>query len=258
MPLRLPGRIALITGAAGGIGSAMAALFAREGARVIASDIDRARAEELAEKIRSSGGEAVAAWGDISRSADVEQMFAHARQAFGDPDILVNNAFASTNDLALADIAEEDWDRTIDICLKGPFLCTRAALQAMKRNRRGSIVTMSSVNALLGVGETAYTAAKGGLISMMRLAASEYGELGIRSNVICPGTIATKTCLDFWSQFPSGFRTLQSMYPLGRIGKPDDVANLALFLASDEASWITGQVFVIDGGLMAGKKLEVK
>jgi NAD(P)-dependent dehydrogenase (short-subunit alcohol dehydrogenase family) len=258
MPTRLAGRIALITGAAGGIGSSMCRLFAGEGCRVVAADLDFAAASALAEDIRQEGGAATATGGDISRAAEVEEMFARAREAYGDPDILVNNAFFNVNDVALADLAEEDWDRTIDVCLKGPFLCTRAALPAMKRMGRGAVVTLSSVNALLGVGETAYTAAKGGLISMMRLVASEYGEFGIRSNVICPATIGTKICLDYWHRFPAGFERLQSMYPLGRIGQPADVANLALFLASDEAAWITGQVYVIDGGLLAGKKLEVE
>jgi 3-oxoacyl-[acyl-carrier protein] reductase len=113
------------------------------------------------------------------------------------------------------------------------------------------------VNALFGVGETAYTAAKGGLISMMRLVAAEYGEWNIRSNIICPGTIATETCLDYWERFPEGFSRLKQMYPLGRIGTPREVAHLALFLASEESSFLTGSVQVIDGGLLAGRKLEV-
>jgi NAD(P)-dependent dehydrogenase (short-subunit alcohol dehydrogenase family) len=113
------------------------------------------------------------------------------------------------------------------------------------------------VNALFGVGETAYTAAKGGLISMMRLVAAEYGPYNIRSNVICPGTISTDACMEYWNQFPSGFARLKEMYPLGRIGTPAEVANYALFLASDESSFVTGGVHVIDGGLLAGRKLEV-
>jgi NAD(P)-dependent dehydrogenase (short-subunit alcohol dehydrogenase family) len=127
----------------------------------------------------------------------------------------------------------------------------------MRARGGGSVVTVSSVNALFGIGETAYTAAKGGLISMMRLVAAEYGEWNVRSNVICPGTISTDVCMDYWKQFPAGFERLKQMYPLGRIGSPAEVANLILFLASDESSFVTGSVHVIDGGLLAGRKLEV-
>jgi NAD(P)-dependent dehydrogenase (short-subunit alcohol dehydrogenase family) len=126
----------------------------------------------------------------------------------------------------------------------------------MRARGGGSIVTMSSVNALFGVSETAYTAAKGGLISMMRLVAAEYGEWNIRSNLICPGTIATRTCMDYWEARPGGFKQLVEMYPLKRIGKPSDVAMLALYLASDESSFVTGSVQVIDGGLLSGRKFE--
>jgi 3-oxoacyl-[acyl-carrier protein] reductase len=126
----------------------------------------------------------------------------------------------------------------------------------MKERGGGSVITISSVNALFGVGETAYTAAKGGLISMMRLVAAEYGDWKIRSNVICPGTIATKMCMDHWNKYPDGYRRLLEMYPMGRIGQPIEVANYALFLASDESSFVNGAVHVVDGGLMAGRKLE--
>ena len=128
----------------------------------------------------------------------------------------------------------------------------------MKERGGGSIVTISSVNALFGVSETAYTAAKGGLVAMMRLVAAEYGEWKIRSNVICPGTIETKLCMDYWKRYPAGFAKLLDMYPLGRIGTARDVANYALFLASDESSFVNGAVHVIDGGLLAGRKLEVE
>jgi NAD(P)-dependent dehydrogenase (short-subunit alcohol dehydrogenase family) len=127
----------------------------------------------------------------------------------------------------------------------------------MKARGGGSVVTVSSVNALFGVGETAYTAAKGGLISLMRLVAAEYGEWNIRSNVICPGTISTEIGMDYWSRYPQGFKQLQEMYPLRRIGTPAEIASYILFLASDESSFVTGGVHVVDGGLLAGRKLEV-
>jgi NAD(P)-dependent dehydrogenase (short-subunit alcohol dehydrogenase family) len=257
MGSRLAGKVALITGAGGGIGSATAHLFAREGASVVVNDIQARRAESVVESVRAEGGSAIAAVADISSGAQVEALFAETERTFGGLDILVNNAFYNVNDVTIADLEEADWDRTIAVCLKGPFLCTRHAVRMMRPRGGGSVVTLSSVNALFGVGETAYTAAKGGLISLMRLVAAEYGACNIRSNVICPGTIATEICMEYWNRFPAGFSRLQEMYPLGRIGTPDEVAQYALFLASDESSFVTGGVHVIDGGLLAGRKLEV-
>jgi NAD(P)-dependent dehydrogenase (short-subunit alcohol dehydrogenase family) len=257
MGSRLAGKVALITGAGGGIGSETARLFASEGASVVVNDIRRDLAEGVVQVIRANGGNALAAVADISAGAQVEAMVQEADRTFGGLDILVNNAFFASNDVTLVDLLEADWDRTIAVCLKGPFLCTKNALRLMRKRRGGSIVTISSVNALFGIGETAYTAAKGGLISLMRLVAAEYGEWNVRSNVICPGTISTEVCMDYWNQFPSGFQRLQQMYPLGRIGTPAEVASYALFLASDESSFVTGGVHVIDGGLLAGRKLEV-
>jgi NAD(P)-dependent dehydrogenase (short-subunit alcohol dehydrogenase family) len=257
MKSRLEGKVALITGAGGGIGSATAELFAREGAAVIVNDISREKADAVAVRIRERGGRAVSAVADISAAAQVEAMFTVASETFGGLDILVNNAFFAATDLTIVDLKEDDWDRTIAVSLKGPFLCTKRAIPMMRERGGGSIVTLSSVNALFGIGETAYTAAKGGLISMMRLVAAEYGKWNIRSNVICPGTISTKICLDYWNQFPAGFKKLLEMYPLGRIGTPQEVAQYALFLASDESSFVTGAVQVVDGGLLAGRILEV-
>jgi len=257
MAARLAGKVALITGAGGGIGSETARLFAREAASVVVNDVLRDRAEAIAEEVKNAGGEALVSAADISAAGEVETMFRETERVFGGLDILVNNAFYNVNDVTIADLEEADWDRTIAVCLKGPFLCTKHAVRLMRARAGGSIVTISSVNALFGVGETAYTAAKGGLISMMRLVAAEYGESKIRSNVICPGTIATDICMDYWNRFPGGFRRLQEMYPLGRIGTPAEVANYALFLASDESSFVTGAVHVVDGGLLAGRKFEV-
>lgn len=254
---RLAGKVALITGAGGGIGSETARLFAREGASVIVNDVQSDRAEAVVKHVRREGGDALAAVADISAAVEVETMFRETARAVGGLDILVNNAFFNVNDVTIADLEEADWDRTIAVCLKGPFLCTKYAVRLMRARGGGSVVTISSVNALFGVGETAYTAAKGGLISMMRLVAAEYGEWNIRSNVICPATIGTEICMNYWNQFPSGFRRLQEMYPLGRIGTPAEVANYALFLASDESSFVTGAVHVVDGGLLAGRKFEV-
>lgn len=256
MTQRLQDKVAIITGAAGGIGSEMARTFARHGAKVVINDVAGDPAETLAASIRLSGGQAIAVAGDISDASQVRSLMEQTATTYGAIDILVNNAIFLTGDTTIEDLEEEVFDRTIAVCLKGPFLCTKAVLPYMKARRGGSIVTLSSVNALFGFGETAYTAAKGGLISMMRLVAAEYGEWNIRSNIICPGTIETKTCMDYWDRFPEGFARLKAMYPLGRIGQPSEVAHLALFLASDESQFVTGSVQVIDGGLLAGRRFE--
>lgn len=258
MSSRLAGKIAVITGAGRGIGAEIARVFAAEGASVVVADINGATARAVAAGIRAQGGTALESETDISSAAQVDAMFARVREAFGGLDVLVNNAFYNVRDVTIVDLDEADWDKTLSVSLKGPFLCTRRALPMMKARGGGSVITLSSVNALYGVGETAYTAAKGGLIALMRLVAAEYGEWNIRSNLICPGTISTEFCLEYWNRFPKGFAKLKEMYPLGRIGTPRDVANYALFLASDESCWVTGSVAVIDGGLMAGRKFEVE
>lgn len=235
----------------------MAELFAREGAAVVVNDVAVEAAEAVCARIRGHGGRAMAAVADISSAADVDRMFQAVERECGAVNVLVNNAIWSTGDTTIIEEDDAVFDKTIAVCLKGPYLCTKRAIGSMRKSGGGSIVTISSVNALLGVGETAYTAAKGGLIAMMRLVAAEYGGDNIRSNVICPGTIETENCMNYWKQYPAGYAKLLDMYPLGRIGKPEEVAAYALFLASNEAAFVTGTVCVIDGGLLAGKKFEV-
>ena len=254
---RLQGKVALVTGAFGGIGSAIARRFLAEGAAVVANDVRVGRTEDLCPPGSEVDGRFVAHVADHSKESEVAAMMQRLGELFGRLDILVNNAFAAFEDTDIEALRQEDWDRTLNACLKGPFLCTKHAIPLMKQ-RGGSIVSVSSVNALRAVSETAYTAAKGGLISMMRLVAADFAEFNIRSNVICPGTIATSASMDYWEQFPAGFEELKRMYPLGRIGDPADIADYALFLASDESRWVTGTVHAVDGGLMAGTKLSVR
>ncbi len=253
---RLHQKVSIITGAANGIGAAMARLFAKEGSAVVIADIDESGGRRVADSIRQDGGDALFVRTDVSRAALVDAMVAATVEQFGGVDVLVNNAVNLTGDTNLVDVEESVWDRTIDVCLKGPFLCTRRALPAMKERGGGSVITISSVNALFAFGETAYTAAKGGLISMMRLVAADFGHWKIRSNIICPGTISTDTSMDYWRRFPAGYAKLLEMYPMGRIGSPEEVANYAVFLASDESAFVSGSVCVVDGGLLAGRRFE--
>ena len=256
MSSRLASKVALITGAGGGIGSVTAELFAREGAHVIVTDKDEHRTQAAAETIAKAGGAATEIVMDVTNGEQVESVFRTVDERFGRLDVLVNNAFAFFNDVTISDIDPADWDRTMAVCLKGPFLCAQQAVRRMRNQRNGSIIWISSVNALWGVGGTAYSAAKGGLIALARLVAAEYGEWNIRSNVVCPGTIDTETSMGHWRKFPDGFTMLRAMYPLGRIGTPLEVAQYLLFLASDESSFVTGSVHVVDGGLLAGRKFE--
>ena len=258
MGIRLVSKVALVTGAAGGIGSRMAALFAAEGASVVLADIADERGGRVAEEIQHAGGRASYVHADVTSSAEVMALMARTEALYGGLDVLVNNAINIAGDTSITEVTEDVFDQTIAVCLKGPFLCTRHAIPLMKKRQSSSIVTISSVNALFGFGETAYTAAKGGLISMMRLVAAEYGEWNIRSNVICPGTIETPTSMNHWKKYPSGYARLLEMYPLGRIGQPTEVAQYALFLASEESAFVNGSVCVIDGGLLAGRKFEVR
>lgn len=257
MPGRLASKVALVTGAGGGIGAAITRRFVSEGATVIANDITAAALQGAVSSVEGPDKGVIECVFDHSDAVAVASGMDWVRKQFGGLDILVNNAFASFNDTAIADLAEEDWDRTLTASLKGPYLCTKHAIPLMMDRPGGSIVSISSVNALRAVSETAYTAAKGGLIAMMRLVAADYADRNIRSNVICPGTIATKVSMDYWERFPAGYAKLREMYPLGRIGEPEDIADYALFLASDESRWVTGTVHAVDGGLMAGTKLSV-
>jgi NAD(P)-dependent dehydrogenase (short-subunit alcohol dehydrogenase family) len=250
MAKRLDSKVAVITGAAGGIGSKMAALFAAEGAAVVLADIADQTGERVAQEITKAGGKATYVHADVTSSAEIAHLMAQTEALYGGLDVLVNNAINIGGDTSITEVTDE-------VCLKGPFLCTRSAIPLMKKRQSSSIVSISSVNALFGFGETAYTAAKGGLISMMRLVAAEYGEWNIRSNVICPGTIETPTSMNHWKQYPKGYARLLEMYPLGRIGQPTEVAQYALFLASEESAFVNGSVCVIDGGLLAGRKFEV-
>ncbi len=257
MGKRLTSKVAIVTGAAGGIGSRIASLFAEEGASVVLADIADQAGLRIAQEILTQGGEATYIHADVSKSEDVNRLMDETERLYGGIDVLVNNAIQIAGDTTITEVSEEAFDRTIAVCLKGPFLCSRAAIPIMKKRKSSSIVSISSVNALFGFGETAYTAAKGGLISMMRLVAAEYGEWNIRSNVICPGTIETATSMNYWKRYPAGYERLLDMYPLGRIGQPMEVAQYALFLASEESAFVNGSVCVIDGGLLAGRKFEV-
>lgn len=260
--MRLANNVAVVTGGGSGIGRAIAARFAREGARVVVADLVPERARETVAQIAGAGGSALAVETDVTRTPAVEALVAQALGAYGQIDILVNNAAAARGDDIL-EFDEATWDFNLTVVLKSAFLCAKAVLPHLLERGRGAIVNISSVNALTALGEEGYSAAKAGTISLTQNMAVKYGRFGVRANCICPGTVRTPIWQSRVERDPRIFERLAPWYPLGRVGEPEDVAKAALFLASDDAAWITGATLVVDGGLLAGnyrmsRELEAK
>lgn len=249
--MQLQNTVSLVTGAGSGIGRAIAERFAREGSRVVVAGRTQAGIDETARIITAAGGEALAVLCDVTQSAQVDHAFDRAEEVFGPVDILVNNAGGSYGDDILT-FDEETWDKNFDLVVKSVFLCCKRALPSMIERRRGNIVNIASVNGMTGIGEEAYGAAKAGMINLTQNMAMKYGRYGVRANVVAPATIRTPIWAARVKERPSVFDDLTRWYPLGRVGEAEDVANATLFLASDEASWITGVTLPVDGGLLAG------
>jgi glucose 1-dehydrogenase len=243
----LVGKVAIVTGASSGIGYAIAQLFAQHGAAVaINYHTHSDNAHALAHKIEAAGGRAIAVEGDVSEASAVEALVATTVETFGRLDVLVNNAGIEQT-APLLEIDENDWDRTIAVNLKGPFLCLQAAAKRMQQGG-GSIVNISSIHEDFPFpGSTPYVAAKGGLRMLMRNASLELAPYGIRVNNVAPGAIATPINAATLAD-PAKVKELQRIVPLQRLGEPDEVAEVVLFLASDRASYVTGSTYYVDGG----------
>jgi meso-butanediol dehydrogenase / (S,S)-butanediol dehydrogenase / diacetyl reductase len=245
--MRLRDTTAIVTGGGSGIGRAIAHRFADEGARVAVADLVAERAEAVAGELDG----ALPVHADVTKAADVERLVREATEALGRVDVLVNNAgFGDADDVL--EIDEETWDREVAINLKSAFLCSRSVLPGMVERGSGVIVNIASVNGMAFFANEAYSAAKAGMINLTRSMAVRYGRHGLRVNAIAPGTIRTPLWQERIEKEPAIFERLVRWYPLGRVGEPDDVARAAVFLASDDAAWITGEVLRVDGGLLAG------
>ena len=250
---RLDGRVAIVTGAGQGIGRAIALVFAREGARVSVAELRPHRCERTAQEIRDAGGEAVALPTDVGDKASVQAMVDATVERYGTVDVLVNNAHGFGPRAALEDIPEEQFDLSWRTGVKGTWWAMTAVRPIMAAKGRGRIVNFGSLAAdegHRGLGD--YAAAKGGITSLTRVAAREWGALGITANVIFPAA-ASKRGIDYMNRDPEGFRRAMAERPIGRLGDPEaDVAPVALFLATDDAQFLTGHVFYVDGGAHLG------
>jgi 3-oxoacyl-[acyl-carrier protein] reductase len=243
--MNLSNRVALVTGSGRGIGRAIALKLAEAGATVVVNDINGV-AQGVADEIRATGQQSLAVLADVSSSEDVTKMVETVVSTFGKVDILVNNA-GITRDQLLIRMSDEDWDRVININLKSVFLCTRAVLRHMLKQRRGRIISIASIVGLVGnPGQANYASAKAGIIGFTRSIAKEAASRGITVNAIAPGFIDT----EMTQRLPEDRRQkLMERIPLGYLGSPQDVAEAVAFLASEEARYITGQVLGVDGGM---------
>jgi 3-oxoacyl-[acyl-carrier protein] reductase len=243
---RLEGKTAIVTGAAQGIGEATAALFAAEGAKVVACDVAQEPLEKLVGGIRAEGGEAIGVACDVADEDSVKAMVAAALEAFGRIDVVVNNA-GITRDTLTPRMSVEDWDAVLGVNLKGTFLVSKYAL--LKMERGGKVVNTASIAVLGNRGQANYSASKAGVIGLTRTQALEYAKKGICINAIAPGAVDTPML----SKLPDKARdAMKAMIPLGEIIPPIEIARAHLFLASDESSFITGQCIFVDGGMSVG------
>jgi NAD(P)-dependent dehydrogenase (short-subunit alcohol dehydrogenase family) len=251
--MRLENKVAVITGAGSGIGRESALLFAREGARVVVAEVNDAAGRKVAGEIESAGGKALFFHADVSSAKDAEAMVLAAEMTWGRLDVLFNNAgIFPDRDGSVVDTDEETWDLVLRVNLKGVFFGCKYAIPAMLRAGGGSIINTASFVALMGAAtpQIAYTASKGGVLSMTREIAVEFARKGIRANALCPGPVDTPLLQELMSDPARKARRLVHIPP-GRLAKPVEIAQAALFLASDESSYVNGATFTVDGGITA-------
>lgn len=250
---RMAGKVALVTGGGSGIGRASAIGFAREGARVVVADIDAEAGQSTVDTIGSSGAQAIFVRTDVSKQADVEAMINTTIEAFGHMDCAFNNAgIEGTVGIPTADYSVDNWDRVIDINLKGVWLCMKYELSHMLKQGGGAIVNTASVAGLVGgTFGSAYYASKHGVVGLTKAAAIEYGGSAIRVNAVCPGVIRTEMAERVIKDRQDLEDSVTALHPLGRLGTPEEVAETVVWLSSDAASFVTGQAIAVDGGYVS-------
>jgi len=254
--MRLRDKVAIVTGASSGFGRMTAARFAEEGAKVVVADVDGPGAEETGAIVTRTGGEAELVIGDISTMDGARAVVDRAVARFGTVDILVNNAGISQRETSDSwDCAEETWDRILQVNLKSVFVCTKASLPVMLEQGRGSIVSLASIAASCSIGGSAYAASKGGIVSYTRHVAPEIAARGVRINCVSPGFMRTPMSTGeryglSQAEQDARIAAMGTLVPFGRTGLPVDIAEAVLFLASDEAGYVTGQELVVDGGYL--------
>jgi NAD(P)-dependent dehydrogenase (short-subunit alcohol dehydrogenase family) len=250
--MRLEDKVAIITGAGSGMGRVAAQMFAAEGARVVVAEYDEKAGAETVDLVRSTGGEAAFVRTDVSREADAAAMVAAAMDRYGKVDVLYNNAGVMPElDHSVVDTDVATWDQVMAINVRGVFLGCKYAIPHMAEQGSGSVINISSFVALLGcsVPQDAYTASKGAVLSLTRSLAVQFGPQGVRSNAICPGPIETPMLMDWLVKDEAARQRRLARNPTGRFGKPEEIVNVAIYLASDESRWTNGAHFVIDGGI---------
>ncbi len=251
-PMRLREKVALITGGASGMGRLAAQTFAREGARVVAVDVAASAGAAAVAEITRDGGQALFVEADVGREDQVQNAVRQAVARFGRLDVLYNNAgIFPADDGSVVDLAEAVWDRVLTVNLKGIYLCCKHGIPELLRAGGGAIINVASFVALVGctVPQDAYTASKGGVIALTKSLAVQFGPRGIRTNAIAPGPVETPLLTSWLLANPEAKKRRLDRIPMGRFGRPEDIVQMALYLASDEAAWVNGSVLVVDGGI---------
>jgi NAD(P)-dependent dehydrogenase (short-subunit alcohol dehydrogenase family) len=253
MTTELRGKVAIVTGGTSGIGREAAVLFAKAGAKVVVAGRREAEGKETIDLIRAAGGDGLFVKTDVSRAADVRALVQKTVEKFGRLDVAFNNAGIEGSWSPIAEQSEEDWDSTIDINLKGVWLCLKYEIQQMlKQGGGGAIVNMASVAGFIGsAGAATYCASKHGVMALTKSAALETARSGIRVNVVCPAVIETPMGERLWGA-PEAKKFALGLHPIGRFGRPEEIADAVVWMCSDGASFMTGQSLVLDGGFLAG------
>jgi NAD(P)-dependent dehydrogenase (short-subunit alcohol dehydrogenase family) len=248
---RLDGKVCVITGAGGGMGREAAIVFSAEGAAICAADVD----EELAEKTASlCEGDALAVRANVAEEADVARMYRETAERFGGIDVLYNNAGISpADDASVLETSVEAWQRVQDVNTTGVFLCCKHGIPHLLERGGGSVINVASFVAILGAAtsQISYTASKGAVLSMSKELGVQFAREGVRVNALCPGPVETPLLLAIYGDDPAAFARRQVHWPTGRLARPREIVDAALFLASDESSFVTGTAFVVDGGITA-------